>query len=944
MNQLLWDTYRKNATAFVHEWAHERDEKGEAHSYWDAFLKIFNLERRRFARHEGRVKREGNRQGFIDLIWKGKMLVEQKSAHLDKPEDFDRTFRQAMEYVNGLPPEERPRRVVLCNFKRFRIYNLEDRKAGDFVEIAIAELPQRLTEFAFIPEFAGELIVAEEKANLDAVERIASIHKVLKSSHYTGHDLELLLVRMLFCMFAEDTGIFEPKQFSKYILNNTLENGSDIGEALVELFEILNTPVRRRDDVGAALKQFPYVNGGLFAEKLSKTPPGSMGLRNALETCAMFDWADISPEIFGSLFQAVLDDTERRALGAHYTSDTNIRRLIDPLFLDDLWAEFNAVRHDTKKLNAFRLKLGKLRFLDPACGCGNFLVVTYRELRVLDMEVVKVLQGIQYVTDTSLLANVQLGQFYGLEIKPVSALIAQVALHLTEHQANRVLLQTFGVTVPTIPLDESPNIVTGNALQTDWERLLYSPGVSKSPGEFAFIIGNPPFIGSKIMDDAQRDEIKTLFGNAPGSGTLDYVSGWYIRAAAYLDKHPDTKVAFVSTNSITQGEQVGMLWGTMLEKHGITIHFAHQTFKWTNEAPGVAAVYCIIVGFGKTKPARRLLFEYADIKGEPIVSEVKNINPYLVEAGDFFIQKRRKPILKVPEISFGSMPNDGGYLLFSDEEKKTFLTQEPEAAKWIKPMLSAHEFLNGKKRWCLWLVDISKNELAALNEVGKRVEEVKRYRSASTREATRKLAHTPALFGENRQPKTNFILIPRHSSENRKYIPMGFFSPDFIASDSCLSIANASIFDFGILTSEMHMAWVKYVCGRIKSDYRYSNEIVYNNFPFPTATTPDQKAAVEAAAQAVLDVRAHWLNPTPDPSPDTSGRGDAAPRNLAQLYDPDKMPADLLAAHQALDRAVDACYGVKKPFASEAKRVAYLFGLYVEMTKEKKNKALDATF
>ncbi|MCY7330857.1 MAG: hypothetical protein LH618_20055, partial [Saprospiraceae bacterium] len=414
MNTLAWDTYRQNATAFVHEWAAERDEKGEAHSYWDAFLKIFNLERRRFARHEGRVKREGNRQGFIDLIWKGKMLVEQKSAHLDKAEDFEKTFRQAMEYVAGLPVAERPRRVVLCNFKRFRIYNVEkglgkgleglgkgleglEKGLGglgkgleqNFVEIAIAELPQRLTEFAFIPEFAGELIVAEEKANLDAVERIASIHKVLSSAHYTGHDLELLLVRLLVCMFAEDTGIFEPKQFSKYILKSTLENGSDISEAMVELFEVLNTPVRRRGEVGDALRQFPYVNGGLFAEKLTKIPPGSMGLRNALETCAMFDWAGISPEIFGSLFQAVLNDTERRALGAHYTSDTNIRRLIDPLFLDDLWAEFQAVRTDKKKLEAFRRKLGALRFLDPACGCGNFLVVTYRELRLLDMEVVK---------------------------------------------------------------------------------------------------------------------------------------------------------------------------------------------------------------------------------------------------------------------------------------------------------------------------------------------------------------------------------------------------------------------------------------------------------------------------------------------------------------------------------------------------------------------------
>ncbi len=940
MNQLLWDAYRKNATAFVHEWAHERDEKGEAHSYWDAFLKIFHLERRRFARHEGRVKREGNRQGFIDLIWKGKMLVEHKSAHLDKPEDFDKTFKQAMEYVHGLPPEERPRRVILCNFKRFRIYDTENRPGGGFTEIAIADLPQRLAEFAFIPEFAGELIEKEEKANLDAVERIANIHKVLKSGHYTGHDLELLLVRMLFCMFAEDTGIFEPKQFSRYILNETLANGSEIGEALVELFEVLNTPVRKRGDVGPALKQFPYVNGGLFAEKLSRIPPGSMGLRNALETCSMFDWAGISPEIFGSLFQAVLDDTERRALGAHYTSDTNIRRLIDPLFLDDLWAEFHAVRQEPKRLNAFRLKLGRLRFLDPACGCGNFLVVTYRELRLLDLEVVKALQGIQYVTDTGLLANVRLEQFYGLEIKPVSALIAQVALHLTEHQANRALLHTFGVTIPTIPLEETPNIVAGNALQTDWESFAGSrnPGlrnlegfVNLSPAEasFTYIIGNPPFIGSKIMDDAQREEIKTLFGNTPGSGTLDYVSGWYIKAARYLDRHPETKAAFVSTNSITQGEQVGILWGTLLETHGVNIHFAHQTFKWTNEAPGVAAVYCIIVGFGKNKPARRLLFEYADIKGEPAVSEVKNINPYLVEAGNVVVRSRQKPLCDVPEIGIGNKPIDGGFYLFSTEERDAFLQKEPRAARYFRRWIGSDEFINGWERWCLWLGGEELETLKEIPLIWERVEAVKQTRLASKSAPTQKLAQTPTRFHVENMPKGNYLVVPKVSSERRPYIPIGFENPTTLSSDLVFIIPDATLFLFGVLHSEMHMAWVRCVCGRLKSDYRYSKDIVYNNFPFPPSATAEQQAAVEAAAGSVLDVRAAHQSQAV-----TGSHRLTLPVSLAQLYDPAKMPADLLTAHRTLDRAVDACYGLKKPFASEAKRVAFLFGLYGEMVKK----------
>ncbi len=922
---LAWEEYRKNATAFAHEWAHETNEKAEAHSFWDDFFRIFNLERRHLkAKHEANVPRPGRGQGFIDLFWRGKLLVEHKSAHKDKPADWDETYRQALAYIAQLAPADKPQKLVLCNFQRFRIYDLTGQPQNGFTTFPTTELPQHIREFAFFPEFANILQEEEEKANLEAALQLSTLHGVLHSAGYRGHDLELLLARVLFCWFADDTGIFEPKQFATYIEKYTLENGKDIGSALMELFDVLNTSPRKRPpELANVLRQFPYVNGGLFAENLSKTPPSSIGLRNTLLTCGMFDWQGISPEIFGSLFQAVLDESERRTLGAHYTSERNIRRVIDPLFMRSLWQEFRSIRKSRKKLHDFRQRLQNLRILDPACGCGNFLVVTYRELRLLDMEVVRALRSLegadrQYVTDTSLLANVKLTQFYGMEIKPVSALIAQVALYITEHQCNRLLLENFGATVSTIPLEETPHVSVANALQTGWETLL-------PKGEhFDFIIGNPPFSGSKIMENEQRDEIKTLFDNASGSGTLDYVSGWYKKAALYLDRHPQTLAAFVSTNSICQGEQVGVLWGELLEAHGIRIRFAHQTFKWTNEAPGMAAVYCIIVGFGKEKPQQCLLFEYEDIRGEPVETVVKNINPYLVEAENVVVRSRSKPLCDVPEIGIGNKPIDGGHYLFKTEEKEEFLKKEPRAASYFRRWIGSDEFIKGYERWCLWLGEEDMEVLKKIPLIWERVEAVKQTRLASKSAPTRKLAEKPTRFHVENMPKGNYLVVPKVSSERRRYIPIGYESPETLSSDLVFIIPDATLYLFGILHSEMHMAWVRYVCGRLESRYRYSKDIVYNNFPFPPPPGAEQQQAVEAAAEAMHSIRQHHQS---------------AGKTLAQLYDPDKMPADLRKAHQSLDRAVDACYGVKKPFATEAKRVAFLFGLYEGLVKgEEKGK------
>ncbi len=882
-----------------------------------AFLVFFGLQRIRYANHGARVKRDGNRQGFIDLLWKGKLLVEHKSASKDRPEDFDDALRQAEEYIAGLSKEDRPRTLVVCNFKRFRVYDLGNPNV--FTEVLLSELPRHLEVFAFMPEYADLAREQEEKANLEAVLRISNVYKTLHSAGYRGHDLELLLVRILFCVFAKDTGIFEPKQFSNFIEKHTLDNGSDIGESLEQIFEVLNTPFRlQQHDPADPIRQFPYVNGGLFAEKLTRTPPSLSGIRNAVLGCGdLFDWAQISPEIFGSLFQAALEETERRSLGAHYTSERNILRLLEPLFLDDLREEFRLARRDRKKLEAFRQKISRLQFLDPACGCGNFLVVTYRELRLLDLETARLLQGDQQVLDISMLENVRLENFSGIEIKPVSALIAQVALWLTKHQCNRLLNTAFHTHLKSVPINEAAKVVTGNALTTDWLDLCKSGGDFESPPDsarpFDFIIGNPPFSGSKIMSDEQREEIKTLFGNEAGSGTLDYVTGWYLKAAQYLNTHPNTRAAFVSTNSIAQGEQVGMLWGTLLEKYGVKIHFAHQTFKWLNEAPGVAAVNCIIVGFGKQKITRKLLFEYVDIKAEPTVTAVKNINPYLVEAGDVVVRSRQKPLCDVPEISIGCQQIDGGNFLFTIEARDVFVKKEPRAEKYFRRWLGSDEFINGWERWCLFLRDEKIEILKEIPTVWERVEAVKNFRLSSKRIQTLKAAEYPHRLGLESISESDYLIIPKVSSERRDYIPIGFETPTTICSDLVFIIPNATLFHFGILHSKMHMAWVRSVCGRLKSDYRYSKDIVYNNFPFPTAVTSEQQSGVESAAQAVLDIRKTYQD-----------KG----ASLAKLYDPNLMPTDLLAAHEALDQAVDACYGVTKPFETEAKRVAWLFGLY----------------
>jgi hypothetical protein len=744
---------------------------------------------------------------------------------------------------------------------------------------------------------------------------------------YTGHFLEVYLVRLLFCLFANDTGIFNQGIFQEYLDLHTKEDGSDLAMHLASIFDILNQPENQRLknlDENEKLDQFPYIDGKLFEERLPFASFDSQMREMLLKACSL-DWCKISPAIFGSMFQAVMNPQERRNLGAHYTSENNIQKVIKPLFLDDLYMEFDKIKSNRNKLQKFHQKIASLGFLDPACGCGNFLIISYRELRDLEILVLKELyKGGKLELDVSNIIKVDVDQFSGIECDEFAVRIAEVAMWLIDHQMNLKVSNEFGQYFTRIPIKKSANIVHGNALRIDWLTLFsYQSSVishqldnavlvNNSQGDnkqLHFILGNPPFVGKKEQNEAQKLDMNLVFNGVKGAGVLDYVTAWYLKAAQFI-QNTKIRCAFVSTNSIFQGEQVGILWQELYRNYNIKIHFAHRTFSWSNEAKGKAVVHCVIIGFGLEDIDNKRIFDDADIKGEAIEIRVKNINPYLTEGNDLVIQKRSKPISNLPEINYGSMPIDNGILIFSDEEKDQFLAKEPLARKYMRQYSGGKEFINNIKRWCLWLVNVDPIELKKMPLVLEKIQEVKAYRQSSGRSTTINLAETPYLFGEIRQPETDYIIIPKVSSETRKYIPIGINKPEIIASGSCLIIPDADLFIFGIITSQMHITWIKYICGRMKSDYQYSSSIVYNNYPFPENITEKQRQKVEDCAQIVLDTRAKY----PD-------------RSLADLYDPLTMPSALVKAHQNLDQSVDLCYG-NQPFVNELNRIEFLFNLY----------------
>ena len=899
---LSWNQIRANASKFSEEWKEAHYERGQSQTFYNEFFEVFGQRRRDVGVYERKVKLISNNTGFIDLFWPGTLIVEQKSAG----RDLKSASGQADDYILALKQRERPRYKLVSDFQSFELSDLENGKEWKF---SLSELPEKIKLFGFIAGYHQEIYKDQDPVNIDASEKMSNLHKLLEDDGYKGKDLELLLVRVMFCLFADDTGIFQPDIFLRYIEDRTEDDGSDLGGKLVELFQILDTPnTERQKSLDEDLSVFPYVNGQLF-ERSIRTPSFDKAMRQALLECCYFDWSKVSPALFGSLFQTVMLPAEQRQKGAHYTSEKNILKTIYPLFMDDLNADFEKIKDDKStqrqsKLNQLHEKLSTLTFFDPACGCGNFLILAYRELRELELKLLQEIHRGQRVLDISDFSKVDVDQFYGIEIEEFPARIAEVALWLVDHQMNMRMSEVFGQAFVRLPLNKAPHIVDGNALRLDWANVL-------EPSRCSYILGNPPFIGHHLQTKEQKEELNAVLSDIQASGVMDYVSAWFMKASQYI-QGTRVKVAFVSTNSITQGEQVGILWSVLFNRYNTRIHFAHRTFKWTidgQRARGmrIAAVYVVIIGFAAYDSQNKILFDYETITSDPHKTEVSNINSYLVDAPNVFITNRSRPLSNVPDMKYGSKPTDDGNFLFTDEQRTEFLRQEPNAEPLIRPFISAREYLNGQRRWCLWLVGVEPAVINRLPLVRARVEAVRQFRAKSDAASTRNYPHS-YLFRQVTQPNNDYILVPRTTSENRSYIPMGFFTSESIVSDTCQAIPEASLYHFGVLTSQMHMAWMRYVCGRLKGDYRYSKDIVYNNFPWPNSTA-EQRSAIEDAASTILHARANH--------PQSS---------LADMYG-NLMPVDLKQAHIALDRAVDKAYR-RSPFIDEKERVAYLFVMY----------------
>ena len=908
--RLSWNEVRVRAAAFADTWRGAAYEKGETQSFYNDFFQIFGVERRTVARYEAHVAKLDDRRGFIDLFWPGVLIVEQKSAG----HDLARAYEQAGEYVDALPENQRPRYVLVSDFQTFELHDLDER---EFSAFPLADLHAHVEKFGFILGVQRRTFRDQDPANVKAAELVGLLHDALAASGYQGHDLERFLVRVVFCLFADDTGIFEPRDiFFDFIDNRTSQDGSDTGARLAELFQVLNTPeAGRQSTLDEDLARFPYVNGALFDGPLS-IPFFDAAMRAALLNACRFDWSNISPAIFGALFQSVMEPAERRAQGAHYTTEQNILKVIEPLFLDDLRAEFARLkaRRDNRRradLLRFQDKLGRLRFLDPACGCGNFLIIAYRELRLLEIDILRELRAVAY------LSRVDVDQFYGIELGEFPARIAETALWIMDHIMNNRFSLEFGRLYRRIPLQKAPHIVHGDALEMDWSEVL-------PVKECDYVLGNPPFVGAKFQTAEQRAQVRRIAGLGGSGGTLDYVSAWLIKAGAYVTG--DTRIGFVATNSTTQGEQVGQLWPILFDRCGLEIAFAHRTFAWGSDARGKAHVHVVILGLDRQANARgeKRLFAYPDLNGDPEETRHAALSPYLFDAGGLsdshlIVREESAPINGMTPLRYGSQPIDGGHYIFNAAERDALLETEPDAASLLRPFVGAREYLQGGERWILALHDAAPDVLARLPRVRERIAAVRESRLASKRAVTRDLALFPTVFAFTTIPTTPFLVIPEVSSERREYVPIGWLEPPTIPSNLVRVLGNATLADFALLTSAMHMAWLRHVGGRLKSDYRYSIGLVYNTFPTPpkgadpVSSTGQAPSKLEPLAQAVLDARA--AHPT---------------ATLAELYDPDLMPPNLRRAHQALDRAVDRLY---RPggFASERERVEHLFMLYEKM-------------
>lgn len=912
---LSWNEIRARAASFSREWKDAFYEKGESQSFYNDFFEVFGVRRRTVARYEELVEKLDNSSGYIDLFWPGQLIVEQKSTG----RDLKKAYQQASEYFDALPERDRPRHILVCDFQTFELHDLEERRTFDF---SLSDLSNNVEAFGFIIGVQRRKFRDQDPANIKAAELVGRLHDALDQFGYKGHDLEYLLVRIAFCLFADDTGIFSPRDiFLDLIERRTSEDGADLGQWLNHLFQVLNTKLDDRlKNLDEDLAQFPYINGDLFAQTLL-VPAFDSSMRGALLDACRFDWSNISPAIFGALFQSVMDPEQRRAQGAHYTTEKNILKVIEPLFLDDLREEFSRLRarkdnRRTNDLKSFQKKLGGLRFFDPACGCGNFLVIAYRELRLLEMEVIRELIGTEenYLFDVSSLSLVDVDQFFGIEINEFPVRIAETALWMMDHIMNNRLSLEFGHTYARIPLESSPSIVHSDALETKWSDVL-------SPEKCSFVFGNPPFGGAKFQSKEQRAQVQRIAELGGSGGSLDFVSAWFIRAAQYVQSS-GARIGFVATNSITQGEQVAQLWPILFNRYGLALTFAHRTFAWGSDARGKAHVHVVIIGLGKQQDIRAMtrLFSYPNINGEPEESLQKSLSPYLIDTSGLIdphvtVREESKTINHFRTIVVGSKPIDGGHYIFDEQSRDEFLQTEPEAEQFLQPFIGAREYLQGRTRWILALHNAPLDVLARLPLVRERIKAVKVYRQNSKSRPTQELAHTPTLYHINVVPSKPFLAIPETSSERREYVPIGWLEPPTIPSNAIRVLESATLTEFALLTSTMHMVWLRHIGGRLKSDYRYSIGLVYNTFPTPIGFKENSLniSKLETLAQAVLDARASHVDAT-----------------LADLYDPDLMPPNLRRAHQALDRAVDRFYRTKL-FNSERERVEYLFTLYEKL-------------
>ena len=927
----MTDTQQKVAARkFAAYWKDKGYEKGQSQTFWLTLLSdVLGVEDvGSFITFEEQVKLDHT--SFIDgIITSTHVLIEQKSIDKNLKAAIKQSdgsllspFQQAKRYAAELPYSQRPRWIVICNFAEFHVYDME-RPGGDPEVILLADLEKEYYRLQFLVDTGSEHIKKEMEISLQAGELVGVLYDALlkqykdPSSQSTLQSLNKLCVRLVFCLYAEDAGIFGGKSMFHDYLRDVPVSG--IRRALVELFKILDQKPESRDkylaDDNPALAVFPYVNGGLFSDEDIEIPPFTEELKTLLLENASedFNWSDISPTIFGAVFESTLNPETRRSGGMHYTSIENIHKLIDPLFLDGLKAEFAEIKEITvdrtrkAKLESFQMKLAGLEFLDPACGSGNFLTETYISLRRLENETLSLLHRGQIMLDVGDPIQVSIGQFYGIEINDFAVTVAKTALWIAESQMMKETEDVVHMSLDFLPLKSYANITEGNALQVDWASVV-------PKHELNYIMGNPPFVGYSLQSKAQKDDILSVYVDEKGkpyktAGKIDYVSGWYFKAAQLM-QGTAVRTAFVSTNSITQGEQVAGVWKPLYERFGIHIDFAHRTFRWDSEASIKAHVHCVIVGFSNApNPAPKRIYTTERYQ------EVENINPYLLDAPNVFIDSRTNSICNVPQMVYGNKPTDGGFLFLSPEERDELLKREPGTEKFIRQIYGATEYINNKARYCLWLVGASPSELRKSPFIMERVEQVRQFRLNSTKAATQRSADTPTLFQEIRHPDSEYIIIPRHSSETRRYIPFGFVQPQIVVNDAVQIIPDAKIYHFGIMMSNVHMAWTRAVCGRIKSDYRYSKDVVYNNFPWPTPTDT-QKAKIEQTAQAILDARARY--------PESS---------LADLYDELTMPPELRKAHQDNDRAVMQAYGFSVRDMTESKCVAELMRMYQKLVE-----------